>query len=221
MAVEAFGSAEELDFDRLEGRWRLEYTTARDVLPLVAPQRLPAPLQVPGPEGCACTWLRMHGCRGRHCLGAPGGGLSPKQPTNQPPLRAGPQVGRIWQQFSSVEEGRVLNVIEALLPPQLPLAEGAGLTLLVEAGWEVHSARNIALSFRWVVLRRDGAAGMGRQAGPVCWEAWLSAVRRGAGGRAAPSMHACMCTRAPPQPTPCTGRLASKTSPSVPACKTC
>ena len=58
VAVEAFtstgtgsgsgsgGIEGELDFGLLEGKWRLEYTTARDVLPLVAPQRLPAPLQV-------------------------------------------------------------------------------------------------------------------------------------------------------------------------------
>lgn len=56
MAVEALTSSSgggsgggfegELDFGLLEGKWRLEYTTARDVLPLVAPQRLPAPLQV-------------------------------------------------------------------------------------------------------------------------------------------------------------------------------
>jgi hypothetical protein len=60
VAVEAFTSSAggnssggfegELDFALLEGKWRLEYTTARDVLPLVAPQRLPAPLQV-------STWL--------------------------------------------------------------------------------------------------------------------------------------------------------------------
>lgn len=46
VAVEGYGSGAELDFGLLEGKWRLEYTTARDVLPLVAPQRLPAPLQV-------------------------------------------------------------------------------------------------------------------------------------------------------------------------------
>lgn len=40
------------------------------------------------------------------------------------------------------------NLIEARLPPQLPLAEGAGLTLVVEAGWEVRTARSIALTFR-------------------------------------------------------------------------
>lgn len=64
-------------------------------------------------------------------------------PTNQPS-----QVGRIWQQFSSVEQGQVLNIIEALAPPALPLAEGAGLTLVVEAGWEARTARSIALTFK-------------------------------------------------------------------------
>ncbi|EFN51118.1 hypothetical protein CHLNCDRAFT_141300 [Chlorella variabilis] len=108
VAVEGYGSGAELDFGLLEGKWRLEYTTARDVLPLVAPQRLPAPLQV----------------------------------------------GRIWQQFSSLEEGRVQNIIEAHLPP-LPLlgAAGLGLSLVVEAGYEARTARSIALTFRQAGFR--------------------------------------------------------------------
>lgn len=66
--MEAFSSGRELDFSLLQGRWRLEYTTARDVLPLVAPTRgpLPPPLQVlPGERrghklhswctSCICT----------------------------------------------------------------------------------------------------------------------------------------------------------------------
>lgn len=58
------------------------------------------------------------------------------------------QVGRIWQQFSSLDEGRVQNVIEALPPAGLPLADGASLTLIVEAGWEPRTTRSIALTFR-------------------------------------------------------------------------
>lgn len=59
------------------------------------------------------------------------------------------QVGRIWQQFSSLDEGCVQNVIEALPPAGLPLADGASLTLIVEAGWEPRTTRSIALTFRW------------------------------------------------------------------------
>lgn len=81
-----------------------------------------------------------------------------------PPCPAVPnrqlQVGRIWQQFSSLDEGRVQNVIEALPPAGLPLAEGASLTLIVEAGWEPRTVRSIALTFRcawlagwWLELR--------------------------------------------------------------------
>ncbi|PRW33218.1 putative plastid-lipid-associated chloroplastic isoform X2 [Chlorella sorokiniana] len=102
VVVESMGSSEELDYEKLQGRWKLEYTTARDVLPLVAPQRLPAPLRV----------------------------------------------GRIWQEFSSLDQGVVQNVIEALPPAGLPLADGASLTLIVEAGWEPRTARSIALTFR-------------------------------------------------------------------------
>lgn len=108
VAVEAFSSGSELDFSLLQGRWRLEYTTARDVLPLVAPARGPLP----------------------------------------PPL----QIGRIYQAFSGTEGGgTVQNIIEARLPPALPLLPRdveAGVTLVVEAGWEARTARSIALTFR-------------------------------------------------------------------------
>lgn len=84
------------------------------------------------------------------------------------------QVGRIWQQFSSLEEGRVQNVIEALPPAGLPLADGASLTLIVEAGWEPRTMRSIALTFRC-----------------VCWGRWLGCLvcgrvaRTSCGGRGA------------------------------------
>ncbi|KAL4419383.1 hypothetical protein ABPG77_002910 [Micractinium sp. CCAP 211/92] len=108
VAVEAFSSGRELDFSLLQGRWRLEYTTARDVLPLVAPTRGPLP----------------------------------------PPL----QIGRIYQAFSGTEGGgTVQNIIEARLPPALPLLPRdleAGVTLVVEADWEARTARSIALTFR-------------------------------------------------------------------------
>lgn len=43
------------------------------------------------------------------------------------------------------------NIIEARLPPLLPLLPRdleAGVTLVVEAGWEARTARSIALTFR-------------------------------------------------------------------------
>ncbi|KAL4439780.1 hypothetical protein ABPG75_002781 [Micractinium tetrahymenae] len=108
VAVEAFSSGAELDFSLLEGCWRLEYTTASDVLPLVAPARGP---------------------------------LSPLL-----------QIGRIYQAFSGAEgSGTVRNIIEARLPPLLPLLPReleAEVTLVVEAGWEARTARSIALTFR-------------------------------------------------------------------------
>lgn len=55
VAVEAFTGGAELDYGLLEGKWRLRYTTARDVLPLVSPQRLPAPLQV----GWVGAWVGL------------------------------------------------------------------------------------------------------------------------------------------------------------------
>jgi hypothetical protein len=68
-------------------------------------------------------------------------------------------VGRIYQQFSCLQEGRVQNIIKATLPPPpLPLLAGAELavTLVVEAGYEARTARSIALSFRC------GCGGRGR-----------------------------------------------------------
>lgn len=79
-------------------------------------------------------------------------------PPAPPPL----QVGRIYQQFSCLEEGRVQNIIEATLPPPpLPLLAGADLavTLVVEAGYEARTARSIALSFRCGCGGREGTIG--------------------------------------------------------------
>ncbi|KAG1680761.1 hypothetical protein FOA52_008094 [Chlamydomonas sp. UWO 241] len=51
VAVESFAGPD-LDYDKLEGKWRLMYTTAKDVLPILeaesrlAPPYLPSPVQV-------------------------------------------------------------------------------------------------------------------------------------------------------------------------------
>lgn len=177
VAVEAFSSGSELDFSLLQGRWRLEYTTARDVLPLVAPARgpLPPPLQVlQGRDGRAHRGLpRAPHCRSRR--GAPTAhipptrGAAPNQPavvhspwciqcrklhSTLPLPGVSPQIGRIYQAFSGTEGGgTVQNIIEARLPPALPLLPRdveAGVTLVVEAGWEARTARSIALTFRCV-----------------------------------------------------------------------
>ncbi|PSC69282.1 Amino acid permease 2 isoform A [Micractinium conductrix] len=104
VAVEALSGGQELDFSLLEGRWLLVYTTASDVLPLVAPPRLPSPLQI----------------------------------------------GRIYQAFTGREgSGSVQNIIEARLAGPPGFADlDAGVTLVVDAGWEARTARSIALAFR-------------------------------------------------------------------------
>jgi len=68
----------------------------------------------------------------------------------------------------------VQNIIEARLPPPpLPLLEGldAGVTLVVEAGWEARTARSIALTFRYVGAGCGGVLGCARVSAvmlPVC-----------------------------------------------------
>jgi hypothetical protein len=83
----------------LPGKWRVVYTTAPDVAPLLA--------------------------------GAQFGRFSP--------LRA----GNIYQEFFA--DGRVKNIIQASVP--YLLQEGAGVTAVVTARWEVKSGRRIALTF--------------------------------------------------------------------------
>lgn len=53
------------------------------------------------------------------------------------------------------------NLIEAVLPAALPLAGGGGATLVVDAGWEVRTARSIALTFRCAGVGGVGARGWG------------------------------------------------------------
>lgn len=100
VAVEAC-AGEELDFGLLEGCWRLVYTTAPDVAPLVTPLAS----QGPGPF----------------------------------------RVGSIYQTFSSVEQGRVENVIKFSLQPLLN--DGDGATLRVGARFEPRGSRRILLLF--------------------------------------------------------------------------
>jgi hypothetical protein len=78
-----------------------------------------------------------------------------------PPSSLPCQVGRIYQRFTSLAEGRVQNLMEARLPAGLPLGlgEGSSLTLVVEAGYEVRTARSIALTFRWAGGCNGGGAG--------------------------------------------------------------
>lgn len=81
-----------------------------------------------------------------------------------------PQIGRIYQAFSGTEGGgTVQNIIEARLPPALPLLPRdleAGVTLVVEADWEARTARSIALTFRlvggWSGCTEGGAHDRGR-----------------------------------------------------------
>lgn len=110
VALEALAPPRELGWALLEGSWRLLYTTASDVLPLVRPQLRLGPLPLPA------------------------------------------RAGRIWQRFSSLEGGRVQNVIE-LRPEGLPLLEGSAAVAVVEAAYEQRTARSIALSFRSASLR--------------------------------------------------------------------
>ena len=92
VALESLQPGDGLDYSLLEGKWRLVYTTAADVVPIVGldlstllPAGLPAPVVV----------------------------------------------GDVFQRFSSVEEGRVENIIEFGLPP---LTEGKrGVTFTVGA----------------------------------------------------------------------------------------
>lgn len=87
------------------GKWRLVYTTAADVVPIVGldlERLLPAGLPAPA-------------------------------------------VGDVFQRFSSVEEGRVENIIEFGLPPLTDPRRG--LTFTVGAAYDVRSPRRIALTF--------------------------------------------------------------------------
>jgi hypothetical protein len=84
VALESLQPGDGLDYALLEGKWRLVYTTAADVVPIVGldlssllPAGLPAPVVV----------------------------------------------GDVFQRFSSVEEGRVDNIVEFGLPP---LTQGSG-----------------------------------------------------------------------------------------------
>ncbi|KIZ07425.1 hypothetical protein MNEG_0522 [Monoraphidium neglectum] len=106
VALESLQPGDGLDYALLEGKWRLVYTTAADVVPIVGldlssllPAGLPAPVVV----------------------------------------------GDVFQRFSSVEEGRVDNIVEFGLPP---LTQGSGgVTFTVGASYEVRSPRRISLTF--------------------------------------------------------------------------
>jgi hypothetical protein len=102
VAVESC-SGSEIDWSLLEGTWRVVYTTAADVLPLVNP-----------------------------AFGLPG-----------LPLRA----SRVAQRFSSPAEGCVQNIIDVEV-------EGSTARLVVEAAYEVRTARSIALTFREVGIEK-------------------------------------------------------------------
>lgn len=90
MALESLQPGDGLDYALLEGKWRLVYTTAADVVPIVGldlsrllPAGLPAPVVV----------------------------------------------GDVFQRFSSVEEGRVENIIEFGLPPFTQDSRGITFTV--------------------------------------------------------------------------------------------
>lgn len=99
-------SSEQTDIGRsLPGKWKVVYTTAPDVAPLLA-----------GPNF---------------------GKLSP--------LKA----GNIYQEFFA--DGRVKNIIQASIP--FLLKEGAGVTAVVSARYEIKSKRRIALTFEEAGIR--------------------------------------------------------------------
>lgn len=89
MALESCQAESGLDYSLLEGKWRLVYTTAADVVPIV------------------------------------GLDLSSYLPAGLP----APVVGDVFQRFSSVEDGRVENIIEFGVPPLTQEREGITFTV--------------------------------------------------------------------------------------------
>ncbi|GAX72861.1 hypothetical protein CEUSTIGMA_g316.t1 [Chlamydomonas eustigma] len=104
VAVENF-SGTELQYNLLEGKWKLLFTTASDVLPILGAETRLTPLIGPSPL----------------------------------------QVGNIYQTFSSVEKGVVQNIIELSAP--FLLQEYKGVTVTVQARYEVRSPHRISLVF--------------------------------------------------------------------------
>jgi len=100
VAVEATQATEELDYRMLGGYWMLRYTTAQDVIPILAAD-------------------------------------------DNSPLR----IGIIYQRFTSPDEGRgsVDNIIQAGIP--FLLQDSDGVTITVQASYEVRSGHLIALTF--------------------------------------------------------------------------
>lgn len=109
VAVENLAADSGLDWPLLAGKWRLLYTTASDVVPILESEtRLSLPL-----------------------LGVP-------------PVR----VGNIYQEFSAVDDegvGRISNIIELGVP--YLLAEKKGVTITVQARYEIRSPHRITLWF--------------------------------------------------------------------------
>jgi hypothetical protein len=118
----------------------------------------------------------------------------PQLPLVRPPHSLGPlaplAVGRIYQRFSSLAEGRAENIIEATA--RLPPLEGAGIEFVVEAGYQQRTSRSIALLFEGA---RAGGVRLSPQlqnfvASPLLprgwWQLqalqWLQQVRRGRPG---------------------------------------
>eukprot|EP00210_Caulerpa_lentillifera_P007037 g6731.t1 len=100
-------SSELVDFDQLVGRWRLIYTDARDVLPILFLGRSPLPSN----------------------------GLLPW------PIK----VGSIYQEFSSLSEGVIKNVIKLGLDN---IFEEEGVTFTVFAKYEKRGPKRIVLEFQ-------------------------------------------------------------------------
>ena len=111
VAVEAFGG--ELDFRLLSGLWRLLYTTASDVVRYFASPWKSGFRKRPRTTSCHAAQLPLV------ATSAPG----------LLPLR----VSNVYQQFSSPEEGSVLNIIDLSLWPLLQV-----LTL----GWSAMSRQS-------------------------------------------------------------------------------
>ena len=74
----------------------------------------------------------------------------PQVPLVRPPRTLAPlaplSIGRIYQRFSSLEQGQAENIIEATA--RLPPLAGAGVQFVVEARYEPRTARSIALRFQ-------------------------------------------------------------------------
>jgi hypothetical protein len=221
VAVENFAGPE-LAYELLEGTWKLEYTTALDVLPLINAELLRGPLGpllevraavggaavgqgrrgalTPSASSCGtpvlgrlrrpvqaapavCSSCQPHGAPA--CL-RPGLPAPPRTRISPTPKaarcratghrpRAPPQVGDIYQRFSSVERGWVENIIRLSVPLLLEARQGVTFTVGARCGLQQEVARHGAA--HTCVARqppRLGSSGSEQPAAPEIF--WLQSA---------------------------------------------